>query len=103
MDYFWDQFHWVSHYFLLLPKEEGREGLVHLARRGASFHLEFVQGLLTGLAELRWRSLCILQQVGDLRLDLSLFPIHSGRLDVSLLAPFYRSVFSVWTLLESQR
>ncbi|XP_056256715.1 uncharacterized protein LOC130184701 [Seriola aureovittata] len=40
---------------LFLPKEEGGQGLVHLASRGAAFRLQFIQRLLTGPTDLVWR------------------------------------------------
>ncbi|KAI3372192.1 hypothetical protein L3Q82_007049 [Scortum barcoo] len=40
---------------LLPKKEEGGQGLVHLASRGAAFRLQFIQRLLTGPADLVWR------------------------------------------------
>ncbi|KAI3355855.1 hypothetical protein L3Q82_004225 [Scortum barcoo] len=48
-----------------LREEEGGQGLVHLASRGAAFRLQFLQRLLTGPADLVWRRLscCILAEV----------------------------------------
>ncbi|XP_044227204.1 uncharacterized protein LOC122995885 [Thunnus albacares] len=85
--------------------EEGGQGLVHLASRGAAFRLQFIQRLLTGPTDLVWRTLscCILQRFGGLGLGLSLFLMDSKRLDASSLPAFYRSVFSVWTLLRKHR
>ncbi|KAI3374546.1 hypothetical protein L3Q82_021112 [Scortum barcoo] len=37
VDFFWDRLHWVPQSILFLPKEEGGQGLVHLASRGAAF------------------------------------------------------------------
>ncbi|KAI3377340.1 hypothetical protein L3Q82_008544, partial [Scortum barcoo] len=70
VDFFWDRLHWVPQSILFLPKEEGGQGLVHLASRGAAFRLQFLQRLLTGPADLVWRRLscCILQRCGGLRL-----------------------------------
>ncbi|KAI3351124.1 hypothetical protein L3Q82_005602 [Scortum barcoo] len=39
VDFFWDRLHWVPQSILFLPKEEGGQGLVHLASRGAAFRL----------------------------------------------------------------
>ena len=105
VDFFWDRLHWVPQSVLFLPKEEGGQGLVHLASRGAAFRLQFIQRLLTGPTDLVWRTLscCILQRFGGLGLGLSLFLMDSKRLDASSLPAFYRSVFSVWTLLRKQR
>ena len=37
VDSFWDSLHWVPKGILFLPKEEGGQGLVHLASRTATF------------------------------------------------------------------
>ncbi|KAI3358172.1 hypothetical protein L3Q82_003167 [Scortum barcoo] len=105
VDFFWDRLHWVPQSILFLPKEEGGQGLVHLASRGAAFRLQFLQRLLTGPADLVWRRLscCILQRCGGLRLCPALFLMDCRSLDTSSLPAFYRSVFSVWILLRKQR
>ncbi|KAI3355854.1 hypothetical protein L3Q82_004224 [Scortum barcoo] len=105
VDFFWDRLHWVPQSILFLPKEEGGQGLVHLASRGAAFRLQFLQRLLTGPADLVWRRLscCILQRCGGLRLGPALFLMDCRGLDTSSLPAFYRSVFSVWILLRKQR
>lgn len=33
VDFFWDRLHWLLQAVLFLPKEEGGQGLVHLASR----------------------------------------------------------------------
>ncbi|KAK3538764.1 hypothetical protein QTP86_015657 [Hemibagrus guttatus] len=48
VDFFWDGLHWIPQSVLHLPKEEGGQGLVQLARRAAAFRLQFLQRLLTG-------------------------------------------------------
>ncbi len=80
-----------------LPKEEGGQGLVHLASRGATFRLQFIQRLLTGPADLAWRPLsgCLLQQFGGLGLSSSLFLMDLKNVDFSFLPGFYQSVFKV--------
>ncbi|KAI3376754.1 hypothetical protein L3Q82_000356 [Scortum barcoo] len=105
VDFFWDRLHWVPQSILFLPKEEGGQGLVHLASRGAAFSLQFLQRLLTGPADLVWRRLscCILQRCGGLRQGPALFLMDCRSLDTSSLPAFYRSVFSVWILLRKQR
>ncbi|KAI3376787.1 hypothetical protein L3Q82_000387 [Scortum barcoo] len=56
---------------LFLAREEGGQGLVHLASRTATFRLQFVQKYLTGPADLVWRDVasCILRRANDLGLD----------------------------------
>lgn len=48
-------------------------------------------------------SCCFLHWFGGLGLDLTLFLMDSKKLDTSSLPAFYRSMFSVWTLLKKQR
>ncbi|KAI3352703.1 hypothetical protein L3Q82_020166, partial [Scortum barcoo] len=42
VDFFWDRLHWLPQAVLFLPKEEGGQGLVHLASRCAAFRLQFI-------------------------------------------------------------
>lgn len=95
VDFFWDKLHWIPQSVLFVPREEGRQGLVHSVSRGAAFHFQFIQRLLTGPPDLVWRwvSFCILQQLGHMGLDLSLLLMDSSKLNASLLPPFYKSVF----------
>ena len=103
--FFWDKLHWVPQSTLFLPREEGGQGLVHLASRGAAFRLQFLQRLLTGPTDLVWRPLscCILRRLGGLGLDFSLFLMDPSRLDTASLPPFYQSVFSIWGRVRRQR
>lgn len=55
VEFFWDRLHWVPQSVLFLPKEEGGQGLVHLASRTAAFRLQFAQRFLTGPVDLVWR------------------------------------------------
>ncbi|KAJ4946367.1 hypothetical protein JOQ06_024034, partial [Pogonophryne albipinna] len=70
----------LSKWKWLLPqmsfKEEGGQGLIHLASRTATFRIQFLQRYLTGPADLVWRdvSSCILRREPL---------IHKARLDVS--------------------
>ncbi|KAI3376771.1 hypothetical protein L3Q82_000367 [Scortum barcoo] len=57
VNFFWDRLHWLPQAVLFLPKEEGGQGLVHLASRGAAFRLQFIQRLLYGPQDLVWRPL----------------------------------------------
>ncbi|KAF7647530.1 hypothetical protein LDENG_00171110 [Lucifuga dentata] len=43
VDFFWDGLHWVPQSRLFLLKEEGGQGLIHLASRVAIFRLQFIQ------------------------------------------------------------
>ncbi|KAI3375657.1 hypothetical protein L3Q82_003721 [Scortum barcoo] len=105
VDFFWDKLHWVPQSVLFLPKEEGGQGLVHLASRGAAFRLQFIQRLLSGPKDLVWRPLayCILQRVGGLGLSAPLFLMDWKKVSDLSVPGFYRSVFTVWTLLRKQR
>ncbi|KAI3373352.1 hypothetical protein L3Q82_006652 [Scortum barcoo] len=42
VNFFWDRLHWLPQAVLFLPKEEGGQGLVHLASRCAAFRLQFI-------------------------------------------------------------
>lgn len=103
VDFFWDKLHWVPQGILFLPKEEGGQGLVHLASRWAAFRLQFLQRLLKGPEVLVWRPLAIsiLQRAGEL--GLSLFLTDGSRPMSPSLPPFYRSLLSVWSVLKKQR
>ena len=74
-DFIWDKLHWVPQSVLFLPKEEGGQGLVHLASWGTAFCLQFIQRLLTGPKDTLWRPLsrCILQGFKGLGHDFNLF------------------------------
>lgn len=69
MDFFWYKLHWIPQSIIFLPKEEGGQGLIHLANRGAAFHLQFIQRLLTGPMDMVWRSVscCILWRFGRIQ------------------------------------
>ncbi|KAI3364781.1 hypothetical protein L3Q82_000909 [Scortum barcoo] len=43
VDFFWDGLHWVPQGVLFLSREEGGQGLIHLASRTATFRLRFAQ------------------------------------------------------------
>ncbi len=96
VDFFWTKFHWVPQSVLYLPKEEGGQGLVHLASRGATFRLQFIQRFLTGPEDLVWRNVSnfILSQVGGLGLDSALFLMDSSKIQLNGLTPFYKGVFT---------
>ncbi|KAJ4946628.1 hypothetical protein JOQ06_024291, partial [Pogonophryne albipinna] len=76
VDFFWEGLHWVPQGVLFLSREEGGQGLIHLASRTATFRIQFLQRYLTGPADLVWRdvSSCILRREPL---------IHKARLDVS--------------------
>uniref|UniRef100_A0A3Q3MAR8 Reverse transcriptase domain-containing protein n=1 Tax=Labrus bergylta TaxID=56723 RepID=A0A3Q3MAR8_9LABR len=105
VDFFWDRLHWIPQSVLFLPKEEGGHGLVHLASRGATLRLQFLQRLLTGPADLVWRPLacCLLQRFGELGLSSSLFLMDLQQVNISSVTGFYQSVFNVWSLVNRQR
>ena len=96
--------HWIPQSVLFLPKEEGGQGLVHLASRGAAFRLQFIQRLLTGPRDTLWRPLSrgILQHFNSLGLDFSLFLMKDNKIVSPSLPGFYKSVFKVWNLLKKE-
>lgn len=103
--FFWDKLHWDPKAVLYLPKEEGGHGLLHLQSRTAAFQLQFVQRLLSGPADLYWRSIAfmVLQSFGSLGMDRSLFWLNPKKMDLSKLPIFYRNVLKVWTMFTVQR
>ena len=102
VDFFWDGLHWVPQGVLFLPREEGGQGLIHLASRTATFRLQFIQRFLTRPADLVWRDVasCILRRVSNLGLDAALVLIDSKFLKLNGLPPFYQGVFKSWALFE---
>nr|BAC82605.1 pol-like protein [Tetraodon nigroviridis] len=103
VDFFWDKKHWVPQGVLFLPREEGGQGLIHVASRTATFRLQFVQRFLTGPADLVWRETasCLFRRVSNLGLDAALFLIDSKSLKVNGLPPFYQSVLKSWALFKN--
>ncbi|KAI3369168.1 hypothetical protein L3Q82_026127 [Scortum barcoo] len=105
VNFFWDRLHWLPQAVLFLPKEEGGQGLVHLASRCAAFRLQFIQRLLYGPQDLVWRPLAqlTLRSVGGLGLQQSVFLMDFKTVNLFSLPVFYRGLFSVWKLLRRQR
>ncbi|KAI3360881.1 hypothetical protein L3Q82_012889, partial [Scortum barcoo] len=104
VNFFWDRLHWLPQAVLFLPKEEGGQGLVHLASRCVSFRLQFIQRLLYGPQDLVWRPLAqlTLQSVGGLGLQQSVFLMDFKTVNLFSLPVFYRGLFSMWKLLWRQ-
>lgn len=105
VDFIWDKMHWVPQSVRFLPKEEGGQGLVHLASRGAAFRLRFCQRLL-GPDNIVWTVLarCILKHFNGLGMDFNLFLMDNNtQFKRSSLPSFYKSVFNVWTLLRKRK
>lgn len=105
VNFFWNRFHWVSRGTLYLLKEEGGQGLVHLASRVATFRLQFLQKLLTGSCDVVWRPLasCILKTVNRLGLDYPLFLMNTDCFNLHNLSTFYQSLFKTWSLFTWER
>ncbi len=105
VDFFWDRLHWTLQSVLFLPKDEGGQGLIHLSSRGATFRFQFVQRFLCGPKDLVWRPLActILNKLGGLGLDRTLFLMDLRQLNTSGLPSFYRGLFKVWNLFKKER
>ena len=105
VDFFWDGLHWVPQGVLFLAREEGGQGLIHLASRTVTFRLQFIQRYLTGPADLMWRDVasCILRRVSNLGLDKALFLTDPKFMVSKGLPPFYQSVFKSWNLFSQRR
>ena len=103
MDFFWNRLHWLPQAVLFLPKEEGGQGLMHMASRCAAFRLQFIQRLLYGPQDLVWRPLAhmILQSVGGRGLQ-SVFLMDFKTVKLFSLPVFYRGLHNVWKLLRQR-
>lgn len=102
VDFFWDRLHWIPQSVLFLPKEEGGQGLVHLASRGAAFRLQYIQRFLTGPENLTWRGVAceILFTLGDFKQDKTLFLMDPTKLNTNGLPLFYQGLFKIWGLFK---
>lgn len=102
VDFFWDHFHWVPQSILFLPKEEGGQGLIHLASRGAAFQLQYIQRLLTGPPDLLWRptAQAILSVCGNLGLTENCFLMDIPNKRLSGLSGFYKAMFTIWNMFK---
>ena len=105
VDFLWGGLHWVPQGVMFLAREEGGQGLVHLASRTATFRLQFVQRYLTGPADLVWRDVAssILRRANNLGLDDALFLTDPKFLKLTMLPPFYQGVFRSWALFNHRR
>uniref|UniRef100_A0A674MKT3 Reverse transcriptase domain-containing protein n=1 Tax=Takifugu rubripes TaxID=31033 RepID=A0A674MKT3_TAKRU len=103
--FFWDGMHWVQQGVLYLPREEGGQGLIHLASRTAAFRIQFVQRFLTGPADLMWRDVarCVFRRVSNLGLDDALFLTDFKFAKLNGLPPFYQSVVKAWALFKVEK
>ncbi len=105
VNFFWDKLHWIPQSVLFLSREEGGQGLVHLASRTATFRLQFIQRYLSGPEDLVWKDVasCILRRVNNLGLDAALFLTDFKFLKLIGLPPFYQGVFKSWALFKVKR
>lgn len=97
VEFFWDNLHWIPQSVLFLAKEDGGQGLVHLASRCAAYRLQFLQKFMLGSERLVWRPVaqCILRRVNGFGLDTVLFLMDSKRLDFRGIPVFYQSFFKI--------
>uniref|UniRef100_A0A3Q3AE51 Reverse transcriptase domain-containing protein n=1 Tax=Kryptolebias marmoratus TaxID=37003 RepID=A0A3Q3AE51_KRYMA len=103
VNFFWTGLHWVPQSVLFLPREEGGQGLVHLASRTAAFRLQFIQKYLTGSPVWRDVASCILRRVNCLGLDAALFLTDFSLLKLKGLPQFYQGVFKSCALFKLER
>ena len=104
INFFWDCLHWVPQSVLFLPKEDGGQGLIHLASRGAAFRLCFIQRLRAGPADLVWRPIAqaMLRRAGGLGLAEPLFLMDLSAHKLCNLPQFYNRLFTAWGLFIKQ-
>lgn len=83
------------------PRIRGRQGLVHLASKGAALRHYFIQRPLYGAKDLVWRPLAhpVLQNAGGLGFKESVFLVDFKSVASSSLTLFYQCVFNVWKLV----
>ena len=88
-----------------MPKEEGRQGLVHLASRKAAFRLHFLQSIFYGPQNLSWKQVAefIFGHVGNLGFGKTLFTLDCSSFSLNCLSPFYVSVVKRGRLMETGR
>lgn len=79
-------------------------GLVNLASRRATYHLQYIKKLLIGPYSLVWRplALSILRRVGNMEMDLTLFLMDHKILNFTGIPLFYQNFFKVWSLFKHQ-
>ncbi|KAI4887001.1 hypothetical protein NFI96_027940 [Prochilodus magdalenae] len=96
---------WLPQGILYVPKDEGGQGLVHLASRTAVFRLQFIERLLTGPESIVWRIPVsrVLQTVEGHGLDRALFLLDTRTLDFGGLPVFYKGLFKIWELFILHR
>lgn len=87
---------------MCLPREEGGQGLTHLASRTATLQLQFKQRHLTGPKNYVWREVAIFifRRVNKLSLDVSLFLTDPMTLRLNALPLLYQAIFKSWTLFK---
>ncbi|TWW62350.1 Transposon TX1 uncharacterized 149 kDa protein ORF 2 [Takifugu flavidus] len=105
LSFFWDGKHWVQQGVLYLPREEGGQGLIHLASRTTTFRIQFTQRFLTGPADLMWRDVarCVFRRVSNLGLDDALFLTDLKFVKLNGLPDFYKSVIKAWALFKVEK
>uniref|UniRef100_A0A3Q2ZXK0 Reverse transcriptase domain-containing protein n=1 Tax=Kryptolebias marmoratus TaxID=37003 RepID=A0A3Q2ZXK0_KRYMA len=103
VEFFWSGRHWVPQSVLFLPREEGGQGLVHLASRTATVRIQFVQKYLTESPVWRDVASCILRRVNSLGLDATLFLTDFSVLKIKGLPQFYQGVFNSCALFKWER
>ena len=104
VNFFWSKKHWVPQSVLFLSRDEGGQGLVHLASRTATFRIQFIQRYLTGPEDLVWRDVagCILKRVNNLGLNATLFLTDFKFLKLGGLPPIYQVVLGMGRLPVSR-
>lgn len=103
MGLFWYKLHWIPQSFLFLLKEDGGQGLVHLASRKSAFRIQFQQSFLYGPQNLLWRQVAefIFGRVGELGFGKTLFSLNCSCFNLNVLSTYYLSVLKTWTIMEA--
>lgn len=97
VDFFCDKLHWTPQGVLFLPKSEGGQTLINRVSRATTCILQFIQWLLYDLFDLIQRAVAkiILQGMGGMRLELTLFMVNCPPLSTS-----FRTSRTYWHFIE---
>lgn len=97
VNFFWSGAHWIHAAALYLPVHEGGQGLVDVRSRLMAYRIQTAQRLLYQ-KDIAWAHTArfILKSAGGLRLDKHLFIMDLGKVSLSEITPFYKSMLQAW-------
>jgi hypothetical protein len=101
VDFIWQGKHWVSLSELILPVNQGGQGVVHLVSRLRDFRLRFAHRFLNSTSQLGechpslYFSKYYFSKVGNLSYTTQLF-LLKGKLPLTNIPEFYKDVLQTW-------